>query len=425
MNLDQNRDQNGDQNQFSPDIVATMEVLRKHPKVEAVLESIRATDNVTIQDQIEICEINAPSHHEQARGIDFKRRLIELGLEDVQIDEVGNVLGFIHGDKEGPVLLLSAHLDTVFDLDTDTKVRHEAERLCAPGISDNTRGLAEILAVARAIKSASIELMGTLVVCGNVCEEGEGDLKGIKHLFRDNAPFDGYMTPDGGYIGRVRYKGTGSHRYRVTYQCKGGHSFNDFGNPSAVHAMGRAIASISDLVPPEHPKTTFTVGVVSGGTSINSIAGHATMLLDIRSNAHDALLSLESEIVEKIKAAVEQENNRWQRDAVAVHFEMIGDRPSGALEPSEPIVQVSCIAAELLGHAYEVAEAGSTDANYPISLGIPAIQVGFGGRAGGVHTLEEWYEPKGSYQGPQKHFLTTLALLGVKGISNPILKKRK
>lgn len=421
MNLEKNQDQD----QFTPDIVSSMKVLRNHPVVVKVLETIKMTDDMTIQDQIEICEINAPSHHEQARGLDFKRRLLELGLEDVQIDEVGNVLGFIYGDKEGPVLLLSAHLDTVFDLETDTTVRHEGDKLCAPGISDNTRGLTEILAVARAIKSSPIELLGTLVVCGNVCEEGEGDLKGIKHLFKDSNSYDGFMTPDGGDIGRVRYKGTGSHRYRVTYKCKGGHSFNDFGNPSAIHAMGRAISSISDLVPPEYPKTTFTVGVVSGGTSINSIAGQATMLLDIRSNAQEALLALESQIFEKITVAVEQENTRWQRDEVTVHFEMIGDRPSGELEPSEPIVQVSCIAAELLGHSYGMAEAGSTDANYPISLGIPAIQVGFGGRAGGVHTLEEWYEPKDSYQGPQKHLLTTLALLGVKGISKPILKKRK
>lgn len=402
-----------------------IESIMRDNLVLQAFNDLKTNDDQTIETQKMLCEINAPSYQEQARALEYKEQFLEIGLEDVHMDEVGNVIGYIKGRRARPKMLVSAHLDTVFNTDTDTTVRLVDNKYYAPGITDNSRGLAEVLAVARAIKKSKIALEGTLVFCGNVCEEGLGDLKGIKHIFDTHDDIDGYMTPDGGHVGHIRFKGTGSHRFKVTFKGSGGHSFGDFGIPNPIHALGRAIAKISDLDAPASPKTTYSVGIVEGGISINTISAEARMYVDIRSNGHAELLYAEHEVMQSIHSAVEDEKAKWQSDELQVEIELIGKRPSGELDINEPIVQTSIAVAQTMGIEYELAPAGSTDANVPISLGIPAIQVGFGGKGGGVHTLQEWYDPSGSYQGPQKHLLTLLTLVGVRGTTEPVLSIRK
>ena len=410
---------------ISNEVKNNIENIYNNEKVKEILSYFKEEDSVTLKDQRDICSINAPSYFEEKRGKDYYKRFKLLGLEDVHIDEIGNVIGFIRGSGKGPTLLMSAHLDTVFNRDTQTGVIIKDNIYYAPGISDNVRGLSEVLAVIRGIKKLGIKPVGDIMFCGNVCEEGTGDLKGIKHIFNTYKNIDGYITPDGGHIGTVRFKGTGSHRYKVMFNGRGGHSFGDYGLPSAIHAMGRAINYIADLETPVLPKTTFTIGMVEGGTSINSIAENASMLVDIRSNDENELLILEKKITDCINKSIEEENKRWNSSDIEVEIELIGNRPAGELNSQLNIVQASCYVTEKMNYKYEILPAGSTDANIPISLGIPAIQVGFGGKAGGIHTVKEWYNPEKSYLGPQKHFLTVLSLVGLEGISIPLLKKHK
>lgn len=410
--------------EISKEVSGSIQAIYNNKIVKDTLIYLEESNEITLKDQRDICKINAPSYLEETRAKDYYNRFIKLGLEDVSIDEIGNVIGYIKGMGNGPCLLISAHLDTVFKKDTNTEVIIKDGIYYAPGISDNVRGLTEVLAVARAIKKSGLKTIGNIMFCGNVCEEGQGDLKGIKHIFNEHKHIDGYMTPDIGTIDIVRFKATGSHRYKVTFKGSGGHSFNDFGIPSAIHAMGRAISSIADLQAPINPKTTFTIGHVEGGTSINTIAEEASMLVDIRSNDNDELLKLEKEILREINNSVTKENNRWKSDGIKVTIDKIGTRPAGALDSNLNIIQTSSYVSEIMGLDYNIVSAASTDANIPISLGIPAIQVGIGGRAGGVHTLNEWYDPKDSHLGPQKHFLTVLALVGVDGLSSPLLEKR-
>lgn len=385
---------------------------------------LREQDQITLSEQKELCEISAPTFKEEKRGIAFKEKLENLGLSDITIDEVGNVIGYIYGSSARPKLLLSAHLDTVFPIETDVSVKEVEGKFFAPGIGDNTRGLAEVLSVARSIKEKKIPLEGTLMICGNVCEEGLGDLIGIKHLFKTHGDIDGYMTPDGGDVGTVRFKGTGSKRYEITFKGTGGHSFGDFGIPNPIHALGRAISSIADIRTKDYPKTTFSVGLINGGTSINTIAESAKMSIDLRSNDQKELEALESKVLKILVQARDEENRRWKSSDITVEMKAIGSRPSGSLSETENIVQTSCAVANAMNIPYTIREAGSTDANIPISLGIPAIQVGFGGSTGGTHTLAEWYDTKDSYLGPKKHLLTVLSLLGIEGITSPILEKR-
>lgn len=409
---------------ISSEVKKNIENIYNNKKVQEILFYFKEEDNITLKNQRDICSINAPSYFEEKRGKNYYKRFKLLGLEDVHIDEMGNVIGFIRGTGKGPTLLMSAHLDTVFNKDTNTDVIIKDNVYYAPGISDNVRGLTEVLAVIRGIQKLGIKPIGDIMFCGNVCEEGIGDLKGIKHIFNTYENIDGYVTPDGGHIGVVRFKGTGSHRYKVIFKGRGGHSFGDYGLPSAIHAMGRAISYISDLKTPNLPKTTFTIGVVEGGTSVNSIAENASMLVDIRSNDEKELLILEKKIIKHIKKSVKKENEKWNSSDIQVEIELIGNRPAGKLSSQLNIVQTSCYVTEKMNLKYEILAAGSTDANIPISLGIPAIQVGFGGNAGGIHTLSEWYDPERSYLGPQKHFLTVLALVGLEGVSVPLLKDK-
>jgi len=239
--------------------------LPSNPLVKKGVEFIKADHENTIAEQKEICEIPAPPFKEKIRAADYQRRLATLGLKNVQMDEEGNVFGFRPGVGKGSKLLVAAHLDTVFPEGTNTKVKEKDGILYAPGIADDTRGLAALLSVVRAFNDTGIKTMGDVMFCGNVGEEGLGDLRGVKALFRDHKDIDGFISIDGETPNGITYLATCSHRYEVTYKGPGGHSFNAFGRPSAIHALGRAIAKIAELKTHKDPKTTFTVGVISGG----------------------------------------------------------------------------------------------------------------------------------------------------------------
>ncbi|RPI41842.1 MAG: peptidase M20, partial [Betaproteobacteria bacterium] len=239
-----------------------------------------------------------------------------------------------------------------------------------------------------------------------------------------NAAIDGFISIDGGDMGRITTGATGSRRFRVTYQGPGGHSFGAFGLPSAVHAMGRAIAKIADMRTPQEPKTTFNVGRVRGGTGATAIAEDAAMDIDVRSNSGEELQKIAAAVLAIIDASAREENARWGSDRLGVRTEEIGDRPAGEQDKDGPIVRAAVAALAALGIGDIQYGASSTDCNIPISLGIPAIALPGGGKSGGNHSLTEWYDPHMSHLGPQAAFLTVLALTGLDGVSEPALRRR-
>jgi acetylornithine deacetylase/succinyl-diaminopimelate desuccinylase-like protein len=395
------------------------------PAVQKGLDFIKGDHHNTIAEQKQICEIPAPPFNEQVRAADFQKRLAALGLKDVQMDKEGNVFGLRPGTGNGPKLLVAAHLDTVFAAGTDVKVKEKDGKLHAPGIADDARGLAALLSVVRAFNTTGIRTAGDILFCGNVGEEGLGDLRGVKALFRDHKDIDGFISIDGTDVGKITYLATGSHRYEVIYTGPGGHSFNAFGRPSAIHAMGRAIAAIADLTTPAEPKTTFTVGVVSGGTSVNSIAAEARLLMDMRSNRNKELLEIEAKFFDVLKKAAAEENARWKSDKITVHTKLVGNRPAGVQPSDSGIVQAAWASAEALGQKPSLGSGSSTDSNLPISLGIPAVTLGGGGKEDNNHSPSEWFDPTDAYLGPQRIFLAILGLAGVEGTITPLLSKGK
>ncbi len=402
-----------------------MKELLNDERVKKALEYIRQDDERTLKEQLEMCQIPAPSHMEKEKAEYVLKKFQEAGLENVYMDEVWNVFGTIPGTGNGPVLMLAAHTDTVFPAGTDLTVRREGNVYSCPGINDDTRAVAELLSIARAMKAAELSPQGDLIFCANVCEEGLGDLKGVKHIFAGDCGLDGFVSIDNPVTGGIVYTATGSHRYEVVFTGCGGHSFADFGLPNPIHAMGRAIAAIADFQAPVLPKTTFNVGVIQGGTSVNTISASASMLVDIRSDSHEELERLRAEMKQAVEQAVREENARWtSKEEVKAEIIMRGDRPAGTQPSGCPIVKAAWEAALLLGIEPELRDESSTDANIPISLGIPALTVGRGGREGKVHTVQEWFEPVEAWLGPQKDLLLVLGLCGLEGVTEPVLEKR-
>jgi len=408
--------------------VRVRKAIASNNRVKAALAQIKSRDAATLQEQIEIAQIPSPSFKESVRAADYVRRLQTLGLSDAAIDAEGNVIAHRKGTGKGPTLVLSAHLDTVFPEGTDVSVTQKDGRYYGRGLADDSRGLAVLLTVLKAMQDNSIRTQGDVLFVGTVGEEGLGNLRGVKALFRDNPKIDGFISVDSMGApedkegrGKIVDHATGSRRWQVTFKTTGGHSFNNFGSPSAIHAMGRAIAKIDELRPPADPKTTFTIGVVSGGTSVNAIAGEAQMQVDMRSNSATELAAIEKQILELVEAAVVDENQRWNSKDTRVETRLLGDRPAGTANSDTPVVQAALQAAVALGLPEPTLAAASTDANVPLSMGIPAATVSGGGRGDKAHSLGEWYEPLNAWAGPQSVLLTVLSLVGVDGVSKPLL----
>lgn len=410
---------------LAPTVQEVYDRLTSQPAVRKGLDFLMADHENTVAEQKQLCEIPSPPFKEQVRAADYQKRLAALGLKDVQMDKEGNVFGLRPGTGKGPKLLVAAHLDTVFAAGTDLSVKEKDGKLYAPGIADDARGLAALLSIIRAFNETGIKTAGDIIFSGNVGEEGLGDLRGIKALFRDHKDIDGFISIDGTDAEKITYLATGSHRYEIIYKGPGGHSLNAFGRPSAIHAMGRAIAQIADLKTPLEPKTTFTVGVVSGGTSINSIAAEARMQMDMRSNRLKELLELEAKFLDIVKKAAVEENARWNSDKITVQIKPVGDRPAGIQPPDALIVQAAWASTQAISRQPKLGEPSSTDSNLPISLGIPAITIGGGGKEDNNHSPSEWFDPTNAYLGPQRIFLTILGLSGIDGTTKPLLPKNK
>lgn len=411
--------------QLSPAVETAFTRLLAAPRITQLMDAVRADHTRSIDDLKMLTEIEAPPFKEQKRAEAFLARLQALGLTHASIDAEGNVVGLRKGTGKGPKLVISAHLDTVFPAGTDVKVKEQDGKLMAPGISDNTRSLAVLLSWLKVLNEQKIETVGDLLFVGNVGEEELGNLRGMKHLFAEHRDIDGMVALEPAADGNVLVLGTGSHRYEVTFKGPGGHSFAAFGQvPSAIHGMGRAIAKISEIRTPATPKTTFTVGTVGGGTSVNTIAPDARMAVDIRSDAMAPLLETEKKILAAIEEAVAEENQRWGVQSLSVSHKLIGDRPGGQTASDALIVQAAVRANRAHGRKTTLGGA-STDANVPMSLGIPAIVMGGGGKTGGFHALSEWIDLTDAWQGAQTSLITVLGLVGVQGVSEPLLEKRK
>ena len=385
------------------------------PKVRRALDYLKATEPDTTKDQIKACEIPAPTFQEQKRAEYFKQRFTELGLKNVRIDGIGNVIGERPGAGAGPTLVLAAHLDTVFPEGTDVKVKRNGSILAGPGIGDDCRGLAVILAVARALNEVKIETQGTILFVANVGEEGLGDLRGTRHLFNDELKgrITHFISVDGTGLG-VTNAGVGVVRYRVTFRGPGGHSFGAFGLPSPIHAMGRAIEKISRFHVPAQPRTTFNVGRVEGGTSVNSIAHTAWMEMDMRSESVAELAKLEAEFKRAVQEALDEENARGAGSKkLTVEMKIVSQRPAGVTPADSPIVKAALAADAALGITTRLS-AGSTDSNIPISLGVPAITISGGGAGRNAHSLDESFDTTDSHVGTQRALLIVLGIVGAR-----------
>jgi acetylornithine deacetylase/succinyl-diaminopimelate desuccinylase-like protein len=386
------------------------------PGVARALAYAVRTEPQTIEEQIAICEIEAPPFKEARRAADYVRRMQALGLRNVRIDSVGNVIGERPGEPGQPVIVISGHLDTVFPEGTDVRVKREGTMLRGPGIGDDCRGLAVVLAVARAMNDAQLRTRGTVLFVGTVGEEGAGNLRGVRHLFEKElrGRVTHFISVDGtGYS--MTKDAVGSHRYRVAFKGPGGHSYGDFGMPNPTHALGRAIAKIADFQVPTDPRVTFSVGVVQGGTSVNAIAGEASMLVDMRSVNPAALDSLDARFQAAVRQAAEEENNRWPLSSarVTVDVQSTGIRPAGTQPADAPIVRAARAAGERLGFT-PTATPSSTDANIPISMGIPSLTIDAGGTGQGAHSLAESWDSAGSEKGTQWALLLVLTLAGLR-----------
>ena len=390
--------------------------LADQPQVRNALEWLEKNLTWVTDQQVRLTEIPAPSFHEGRRAEAVQAVLAAEGMA-VHMDKMGNVIGELRGTQDKEVILLAAHLDTVFPADTDVKVKRAGDRLVAPGISDNGTGLAGMLATARAIHEAKIMPQRTILFAGNVGEEGEGNLRGMRALVDAYRPkIRAVIVLDGSGIDHVTTKALASRRLEVIITGPGGHSWSDFGMPNPINALVRASVRFINTKVPASPRTTFNLGQVEGGTSVNSIPYEATLKVDLRSENEEEIARLEAALRECVAAGVkdEMDNSRDRsRGRLDWKVNLIGSRPGGELTQDSELLTALRSADDLVGNKSRL-ERSSTDANIPLSMGIDAISIGAGGNGGGAHSLQEWYEPAGREIGLKRVLLT---LLGVSGLA--------
>jgi acetylornithine deacetylase/succinyl-diaminopimelate desuccinylase-like protein len=373
---------------------ADSQTTRTYRALASARARLAARDATTIRTQIAVSEIAAPTGDERQRAEWVAARLRSFGINDARIDPAGNVVGTRPGREDARPVLVCAHLDTVFGRDVALTFRRDGDRVTGPGIGDNGRGLAAMLAIAEEIDGRTVRTRRPIVFCATTGEEGAGDLRGAKYLF--SQLFDepaAAVALDGAGDERIVHKALGSRRYHVSYRGAGGHSWAAFGIPNAVHAAASAAAMLAALPLPKSPRTTLSVSRIGGGTSINSIPEEAWLEVDLRSTSSAMLDRFDREIRVIVRAAAQQENARRATATPPLSHDVmvIGDRPSGELSADHPLVLSAIEATQLIDREPELA-AASTDANIPIALGIPAIAIGAGGRGGDAHTPGEWYD---------------------------------
>ena len=385
--------------------------------VHRAFDWLRAHERELSDLQLELARIPAPPFHEQKRSEWLRSQFVSAGLHDVRIDGIGNVLGVLPGtDRNASYIALSAHLDTVFPPGTSLAGvrRGDDDKLYGPGISDNGAGVIALLAIARSVKEAGVKLAAPLLFIGNVGEEGEGDLRGMRHIFNDQNlrnSIAALLVLDGAGVDTIVTQALGSRRFEVTVRGPGGHSWSDFGAPNPIVVLARAIDTFSETAVAANPKTTYNVGVISGGTSVNSIPESATMRVDIRSSSMDEIGRVEQALRRALNTAIQQANSQ-NLDAgseVSAEIKQIGSRPAADLPESSRVLAVLRAVDAHLGNQSHIHRA-STDANIPISMGRDAVAIGAGGTGSGAHTIHEWYDPRGRDLGLKRILLAVAAL---------------
>ena len=393
--------------------------LAVRPAVVDAFRVIQELDGWSLERLIELTEIPAPPFMEEERGRRFAELLREAGADSVWTDEEGNVIGLRRGRTGARTIGFGGHLDTVFPEGTDVTVRQRGDTLFAPGIGDDTRGLVLVLTALRAMEEAGIETEDHVLFVGVVGEEGLGDLRGMKQLFREDgdAP-DAWIDVDGGSLARIVNMGLGSVRYRITYQGPGGHSWGAFGLANPAHAMSRAVRyfqDVADTLTRSGPRTSYNVGRIGGGTSVNSIPFESWMEVDMRSVSPESLMRIERVFLAAMRRALDEENAlRREGPAITVDIDKIGDRPSGEMDPTTPLVQRALATTVVFDVEGRLARS-STDSNVPIALGVPAVTIGRGGVGGAGHAPGEWWINRDAYLAIQRALLLVVAEAGLAG----------
>lgn len=388
---------------------STLNRLIDHPEASRAAEFVFTHDETTLAAQVELTEIPAPPFGEARRAARMAEILAETGCEDVHLDAVGNVVAARSGAGDGEPLVVSAHLDTVFPADTDVRVRRDGDRLHAPGISDDGRGLAALVTIARAFQATGLHTVRPLMFVATVGEEGLGDLRGVKHLFAENGAgrgSAGFISLDGAGLDRIVVKALGSRRYRVTATGPGGHSWVDWGTANPIHALTRFGGDLTGLELTERPRSTLTLARIGGGKSINAIPQNAWLEIDTRSASSADLTRLEASIRALVDAHAQAEPD------LTFTTDVIGDRPGGGTDVEAPLVRAAVAATRQAGGNPTLATS-STDANIPMSLGIPAVTLGCGGDAGQAHTSAEWYHNRRGPEGIVRGLHTILLAAGL------------
>jgi tripeptide aminopeptidase len=385
----------------------------------SAVATLTAEHDRTVEDIITLTQVAAPSFQEETRAQAFRAMAEAHGLKNVEIDAEGNVTGMRPGIGNGPLICVAAHLDTVFPAGTELTVRREGTRLFAPGVGDDTRSLAVLLAWLRAMDAANVRTRADVLFVADVGEEGPGDLRGMRHLFQRGPYKDrisAFITVDSPDMEHIAVGGVGSKRYRVTFKGPGGHSYGAFGLVNPMFAMADAITRLGQTAVPASPKTTYSASVTGGGTSINSIPNSVWTDFDLRSEAPDELARLEAGFLGLIDKAIATENatRSTRAGTITAEIQKIGDRPAGRTDTDTELVQLAH--ASITAHGFRPSfEFSSTDANIPMSLGIPAIKIGSGGTGGRGHSLEEWIDvaPEPSLRGMAAGLATVMALAGL------------
>lgn len=394
-----------------PLLLAFQSDLPQRADVKKALAYIEANHDRHVEKQIQISEIPAPTFAEKERGAFLASEFRRIGLKDISTDPRGNVMGWRYG-KSPRAIILAAHLDTVFPAGTDVKVKRQGKRLVGPGISDDGRGLTTILAVAEALEHAQIQTEKSILFVANCCEEGLGDLLGVKYILQQGQykdRIDAFISVDGTNPARVVNGALASKRYRITIKGPGGHSYGNYGRANPAHALGRAMTYFTEYEPPAKPKTTLNIGKMGGGTSINAIPFDNWMEVDMRSESDTELEKLEQHLLASVKRAVEDENRRAAKTGTKVEADnkLLATRYGGFTPEDSALVKAAQWAVRHMGQQ-PVLQIGSTDSNVPINMKIPAVTLGGGGKSDSAHALEEWYEPEGGWKGIQSVLLTVL-----------------
>lgn len=401
--------------------------MQAEPRVARALEILKETHEETLEVQLELCAVRAPSNMEENRARKFYEIMSQIGLDDVYMDEVNNVIGVLKGTSDGPTLVVAGHMDTVFGPEIDcTPVKKADGWIWAPGICDDTRGMTEVYAVAKAMCETGLRAKGDILFVGNVGEESLGDLRGTKHLFATNPNIDAFLSIDGPQVESLVSNAIAGCKYRFTYTGRGGHALGAFGIPNVNNAMGYAMARIAAMEVPKEPLTIFNIGVVNGGVSVNAIPAKASMMIDLRSMSQAELDRMKAEVVAAAKEGLEKELARWNHptETLELQIEILSERPGGAQSNDCPIVQTAMAAYELFGIEPKLQKGASTDSNIPISRGIPAVTVGRGGIQVDGHTVNERFYPENAFVGPQRALILALALAGLEGVAEPVIGKK-